>query len=174
MNMRGRSFKLAPFTLSLVVVVIMLLLSPVAFARAYNSNLTISGGVPDIPGAGVITGIGVAFGEVEQLDDVTVRFIAKLLGFAETRGIDVEYLWDFGDGSKSNGPKNVLHIYNSSLISDDYMVSLKACGGNGHCSATIFTNITVYKWTNILVIGFTVAIIIGILVAVVAKEIRKR
>lgn len=142
--MRGRSFKLTNTTLSAVVVVT-LLLSP-ALVSAYTSNLTVSGDV-DQPGAGVVTGIGVVFA-FRQLTDTQIAFTSTILGFAEGRGMNISYLWDFGDGGTSED-KNPVHEYAYDGWNADFNVTLETC--NKNACAEVYKNVHIIRWSMVIV-----------------------
>lgn len=144
MKMRGRSFKLAqPAFIAFVMT--MLLLSTYPQTRAYNSGMEIGGAVPDIPGAGIITGIGVVF-LFRQLTDSKIAFTSTILGFSESRGANITYLWDFGDNTTKSTKKNPIHEYEYSGWNANYNTTLKVCTERGRC-AELYQNTHIIRWT---------------------------
>lgn len=168
--MRGRSFKLTNTTLS-AVVMIMLLLSTFPIASAHNSRMTVTGGVPDIPGAGIITGIGVAIGRIIQLDDETATFNAKLLGYSESRDYEISYSWKFSDGQKSDD-KNPVKSFEYSGTNGKFNASLTVCHERA-CSQPITQNFTMYRWTWIYAIIISIVVVGGLGILYATRERRK-
>ena len=166
--MRGRSFKNNPYTLR-AVVVILLLLSTFPIASAHTSMVTVDSGVPDIPGAGVLTGIGVVF-LFRQLTDTQIAFTSTILGFAESRGINITYLWDFGDNSTKSTQKNPIHEYDYAGWNADFNVTLETCTERGRC-AEVYKNVHIIRWSMVFV---TLGVILSVSAVAIIYAVRER
>ena len=168
MTMRGRSFKLTqPAFIAFVMT--MLLLSTFPISSAYNSRVAVDSGVPDIPGAGVLTGIGVVF-LFHQLTDTQIAFTSTILGFAESRGINITYLWDFGDNSTKSTQKNPIHEYDYAGWNADFNVTVESCTERGRC-AEVYKNVHIIRWSMVFV---TLGVILSVSAVAIIYAVRER
>lgn len=167
--MRGRSFKLTQPAFIAFVVIMLLLSTPIA--SAHDSRVTVTGGVPDIPGAGVLTGIGVVF-LFRQLTDTKVAFTSTILGFSESRGANITYLWDFGDNTTKSTQKNPIHEYEYSGWNADFNVTLEVCTEKGKC-AELYKNTHIIRWTMVYLTIGTILIAGVIATLYITKRRRK-
>lgn len=148
---------------------------PISRAVSSGMNVTGDGVPPDIPGVGIITGIGGTF-HYRQVSDNQVAFTSRVLGHAEGRGLVLTYHWDFGDGERAHGDhKNPMHIYNSSVaFTKTYNVTLQICTDNGRCSSIIYEYVTLYHWTLIRIILAVIILSSTALTLYAMREKRKQ
>lgn len=111
-------------------------------------------GPSDIPGAGIMTGIGAVFDCIINHWKDTIECRAKILGNSEGRGMTITYYWLFSDNSTSN-ERYPTKSFEYGGITANTSATLIVCNGKV-CSHPIQESVHLIRWWLIVLILATI------------------